>query len=189
MQCYIIGSPTCQGGKLVNCSDGEVCTTLIEEFTQPLTVSNTLLRSCGPPYQCNQNGSYTTADRRVRMSTSCCSTNNCTPEFPILPIVYNEKNGKICHSCVTGGGPCEGNETISCLGEETQCLRLFTIIKGDDHTVEAHHGCTTESVCDVRSKTVVLEEINVTSIFDCNSATRLADFPFFYVILLLRFLN
>ncbi|XP_053547097.1 phospholipase A2 inhibitor gamma subunit B-like [Bombina bombina] len=131
MQCVETGS-SCSGSS-VSCGSGEHCgsTYGVTTFTGGAEVKF-FTRSCIPASECNANGGFSNPYIQVKLSSSCCSTDNCTPITPILPTGSTQPNGLTCRSCFSATSDwCYTEDTMSCTGDEDRCILQSTNVAGN----------------------------------------------------------
>ncbi|XP_073457831.1 uncharacterized protein [Aquarana catesbeiana] len=103
-------------------------------------------RSCGEKSMCSQKESFTYSNGVIKISSSCCSTSNCSPPMPALPQTKTEKNGVSCMDCRgSGDTPCTSSTHRDCTGDEKQCVSLTITTKPADNT--SLRGCGTPGLC------------------------------------------
>ncbi|XP_069802882.1 phospholipase A2 inhibitor 25 kDa subunit-like [Dendropsophus ebraccatus] len=156
-QCMSTISPLCSGPSKT-CSSGYQCGSTYTESTTAVGGNIVgIVRTCLPSFHCNINGSTTLKQEQVRIATSCCSTDNCTPNIPAFPTIGTKSNGVVCRSCVsTHSTWCYTKETIHCTGDETMCLLQTTKIKGSVKLSAAVRGCATPSICNLGEKSLTV---------------------------------
>ncbi|KAM3923434.1 phospholipase A2 inhibitor and Ly6/PLAUR domain-containing protein-like [Leptodactylus fuscus] len=159
---------TCTGSS-VACPAGSLCgSTYTETSVGGSTSAQSLIMTCTPSSQCHFNGSLSMLQGRVRMVTSCCSTDNCVPTIPALPAIGSNPNGLVCRSCVSASSTwCYTSDTVQCTGDENMCLLQTTEIKGTLST--AIRGCTTKSLCDLGSQSQTIQGVTTNVKFICTS--------------------
>ncbi|XP_053547096.1 phospholipase A2 inhibitor gamma subunit B-like [Bombina bombina] len=150
VQCVGTGS-SCTGSS-VTCGSGEQCLSAYTVTTVTGGVETTVFaRSCSPASECNAKGSISNPIMKVKFSSSCCGTDNCTPTAPTLPTGSSQPNGLTCRSCVSATSDwCYTEDTMSCTGDEDRCILQSTNLAG---TKTAIRGCATKSICDSLSVT------------------------------------
>ncbi|KAJ1132748.1 hypothetical protein NDU88_011051 [Pleurodeles waltl] len=104
IKCSVEDKLTCTGPPVICQSDSSVC---ISKLTRTLTGSGSIRkwttefsRSCGSyKKQCLKLESVTAPNYHVRSNSSCCNTNNCDPDTPILLKASYIPNGVMCGAC------------------------------------------------------------------------------------------
>ncbi|XP_044125182.1 phospholipase A2 inhibitor and Ly6/PLAUR domain-containing protein-like [Bufo gargarizans] len=87
------------------------------------------------------------------MSSSCCNTDNCTPNTPTLPTISSNPNGLVCRYCASVDSTwCHTDDTVQCTGEQNMCLLQTTHVSGSVSASSAIRGCATKSICDLGSQ-------------------------------------
>ncbi|MEE6515850.1 hypothetical protein FKM82_024972 [Ascaphus truei] len=144
---------SCTGTSLT-CPAGGVC---MSGYTVSrlggIEATKMFIRGCESQSQCGMSGSFTIPDGTTKTSTSCCTTDNCTPPIPTLPANNNVKNGLTCRTCVSADSNwCYTPDTIQCTGDEKMCLLQSTKISGSSSLTTAIRGCATQSICNISSQ-------------------------------------
>ncbi|XP_044134623.1 phospholipase A2 inhibitor and Ly6/PLAUR domain-containing protein-like [Bufo gargarizans] len=143
---------TCSGPSLT-CSSGQHCGTTYRETIAAGLKSISLTRSCTLATQCGFRGTVGIQHGNIRMGTSCCNSDNCTPSLPSLPIRSSYTNGLVCRSCKSDDSArCHTADTIECTGDENMCLLQTTHESGSASASSAIRGCATESICNLGSQ-------------------------------------
>lgn len=90
-------------------------------------------------------GSMTTAGFYISYNTTCCNTDNCFPEGPLLQERSLIKNGVTCPAChVEKQDPCVPERAMACTGEETHCVfQNSTMYKA--YNIYSY-GCATKNI-------------------------------------------
>ncbi|KAL7859155.1 hypothetical protein SRHO_G00143020 [Serrasalmus rhombeus] len=84
-------------------------------------------------------GSLNLGFSSLSLSSQCCSTDLCNSQkAPALS--QGSSNGNKCYTCT--GDDCTG--TVSCLGDEAQCISATGTVAGAQVTVK---GCVSRSLC------------------------------------------
>ncbi|XP_040183144.1 phospholipase A2 inhibitor and Ly6/PLAUR domain-containing protein-like isoform X2 [Rana temporaria] len=132
--------------------------------------SQTFLRECGDRATCHLSGTLSVPNERIQSSATCCNSDGCTPEKPVLPPISNEKNGVSCQSCrSTGEGSCQSSDYIQCVGEEVKCFKQSQTIKGSEWTKKSSmRGCTTKTNCNISHAEGSIGDMTVTTDFTCS---------------------
>ncbi|XP_053547221.1 phospholipase A2 inhibitor and Ly6/PLAUR domain-containing protein [Bombina bombina] len=152
VECF--GTSSSCTGSSKTCATGYQCLSTYSVTTVTGgTEVNLFARSCSPASECNVKGSISNPYMKVRVSSSCCSTDNCTPTTPTLPTYSSQQNGLTCRSCISATSDwCYTQETVSCTGDEDRCILQSTNLAG---TKTAVRGCATKSICDSASQTSI----------------------------------
>ncbi|XP_069803906.1 phospholipase A2 inhibitor and Ly6/PLAUR domain-containing protein-like [Dendropsophus ebraccatus] len=158
-------STTCSGSS-VTCAPGLVCgSTYGETIIGGQTFKN-VLRSCAPTNECSLKGNIDLSPSKIRMVTTCCETDNCTPEGPEYVPISSQPNGVECPFCVNIlSSTCQSSATIKCTGQENRCLHATAETTGVGGILQ---GCTTESFCGLGSGSVNIGETAVKVKFECS---------------------
>ncbi|XP_069804491.1 phospholipase A2 inhibitor and Ly6/PLAUR domain-containing protein-like [Dendropsophus ebraccatus] len=136
--------------------------------------SLTFTRGCAPTNQCNITGSLTFQGGKVRISTSCCNSDNCNATSPTLPADNTTANGLTCRTCSTSTTDyCYTDSTLQCYGAETMCSRMATYITGSSGSAtNSIRGCATPSVCNLLgNQQATYGSTNVAVITFCSSGS------------------
>ncbi|XP_077312661.1 phospholipase A2 inhibitor gamma subunit B-like [Lithobates pipiens] len=146
-------SDSCTGPS-VTCPSGSACGAQYREtWFKGVLASKQYMMLCVPQNSCNVIGSFSQPNYvKVKMGTSCCTSNQCTPSLPSLPRDSSGSNGLTCRSCVSlDSAWCYTPDTMQCTGEENMCL--LQTRKGSVKPMEskAIRGCATKSICDFGS--------------------------------------
>uniref|UniRef100_A0A8C5QVD3 UPAR/Ly6 domain-containing protein n=1 Tax=Leptobrachium leishanense TaxID=445787 RepID=A0A8C5QVD3_9ANUR len=87
------------------------------------------VRSCLLENMCSLKGSITYTGGTIRIGSSCCNTDNCTPSQPTLPAVSSQSNNLTCRTCISASSAsCYTSDTIQCTGNENMCLLESSVI-------------------------------------------------------------
>ncbi|KAM4651858.1 uncharacterized protein O3C94_014213 [Discoglossus pictus] len=179
IQCISRNSASCTGPS-VTCPYDHICASA---YTVTTTgggkTSEVFSKSCVPQNKCYITGSYTISNSKVKMATSCCVTDNCTPPSPELPSDNSIPNGRACRSCVSSSsGVCDTGYTIQCTGDERFCF-LQSSQSG------INYGCASKSICDTQDLQGV--PANVTMLCTSGGASLCGDllFPHVFALLLM----
>lgn len=147
--CWNLSGEPCTGPTLT-CPSDNVCVAALSAVRIGNVVTPQYSITCGTRDQCDVTGSLTFNSGTVRVGTSCCSTDNCTPAYPALPSESSEKNGLTCKTCSYDKSDyCLTSETLQCTGEETKCGRTGRILSGTINLKDTIRGCATKSFCDI----------------------------------------
>ncbi|XP_066462626.1 uncharacterized protein [Eleutherodactylus coqui] len=110
-----------------------------------IQISKLFVRGCGTRSQCSISGSLSIPLSRMVASTTCCYTDRCMPSRPILPPAPTNLNGVVCKTCQgLQDYPCESDEYINCVGNETKCISQFGTTSG---AKTALRGCSSPDLC------------------------------------------
>ncbi|KAM4015094.1 phospholipase A2 inhibitor and Ly6/PLAUR domain-containing protein-like [Anomaloglossus baeobatrachus] len=162
-------SSTCSGNS-GTCPSGQVCGTAYLETTKGGKKTEFVMRSCTPSSECNIKGSTSTAEAQLRMVTSCCNTDNCSPSSLELPAKGTNLNGLVCRSCVSDDSTwCYTPDTVQCTGDENMCLLQSTKMSGSASKSAAYRGCATKSICDLGSTSKTIGSLLIEEKTICTS--------------------
>ncbi|XP_040277191.1 phospholipase A2 inhibitor and Ly6/PLAUR domain-containing protein-like [Bufo bufo] len=160
---------TCSGPS-ITCPSGNQCASTYTETTTAGMKSTSLGRICAPSSQCGFWGSVTLQQGHIRMSTSCCNTDNCAPDLPTFPTTNSTPNGLVCRSCMSADSSwCYTDDTVQCTGDENRCLLMKTYVSGSMSLSTAFRGCATKSICDIGSQSKSFGGVTSSIKFICTS--------------------
>uniref|UniRef100_A0A8C5WDH1 UPAR/Ly6 domain-containing protein n=1 Tax=Leptobrachium leishanense TaxID=445787 RepID=A0A8C5WDH1_9ANUR len=147
IQCMSNKSTQCSGPSVPCPSDEHSCLSAYGLTTMGnKEVGKAFIRMCQNRTFCNQFGSIGFSIGRIKSSTTCCSTDNCTPPIPTFQNEVHQKNGVTCQTCIsTNTNSCVPMETMACTGSENKCITQITDVSGSK---TALRGCSTELICD-----------------------------------------
>ncbi|KAM4700395.1 uncharacterized protein O3C94_001546 [Discoglossus pictus] len=136
-------------GSLSSCTESNaVCASRFMQFSDDMTFVE---RGCAVPTYCNQ--SLTVPSANIKISSSCCNTEGCTPTVPSM-----NGNGVMCPSCyVQGSNQCPQVNSIECFGNETKCFTYSS--SAGSASSYLLKGCTTEQLCSGTNGTIVPVEL------------------------------
>ncbi|XP_068098431.1 uncharacterized protein [Hyperolius riggenbachi] len=154
ISCVSCTSPSqtlCTGTSISCPSLNDVCMSTYTEtklLDYGLT-SWTLVRGCGLPSQCNQPKSLSNNNVTVDLNTACCSTDNCNPGEPIVPVNSQVRNGLMCPSCFSlASTTCAQQTEVLCTGNETVCTTYeLSSISDPTKPFLEMAGCATPNLC------------------------------------------
>ncbi|XP_072282871.1 uncharacterized protein [Pyxicephalus adspersus] len=162
IQCLSTNSTSCTGNA-VTCPNGYFCGTSYTEST--VAGVTRYIRSCTPQTQCDKIISVTTLYGTTKMSTSCCTSDNCTAPILAVQPPSSELNGVTCPSCQSSQSTwCHDAQTVQCKGEETVCALHSTTIDGKSSAIR---GCARPSACDTQTYTINGKSIIYQGICSC----------------------
>ncbi|XP_068099209.1 phospholipase A2 inhibitor and Ly6/PLAUR domain-containing protein-like [Hyperolius riggenbachi] len=132
MKCSNITAAMCTGPS-VTCTSGLACRALYAEVSadgSSGTISTHFVgMSCASESQCNVQGSIGIVGGKIKLATSCCTTDNCNVTLPSLPADNSVANGLTCPFCVPSSTSCNAS-SMQCLGNENQCVLLNGSLTG-----------------------------------------------------------
>ncbi|KAM4014650.1 phospholipase A2 inhibitor and Ly6/PLAUR domain-containing protein-like [Anomaloglossus baeobatrachus] len=161
VECYNITSPQCTG-HTKDC-DGGIC------MSGLISLGDYTLfgRSCAPNKEtCGISGSITSASRAM-LSTSCCTTNGCTPEELKLPPTSTQQNGVTCDTCASSS---QDQCKIECTGGEKNCASVDLTTAGPGLGTKIR-GCATDSVCNFGDHSFDIDGVVITLSIVCGGAS------------------
>ncbi|MEE6481905.1 hypothetical protein FKM82_013060 [Ascaphus truei] len=135
-QCVALSGTSCTGPS-ITCPANKVCMAAYSVTTAGgVEISNVFGRNCELQNKCGLSGSVNVPNGKIKMGTSCCTTDNCTPSMPTLPADNDVKNGLTCRTCTsTNSAWCYTTDTMLCTGSENMCLLQSTKITGNHKRV------------------------------------------------------
>ncbi|XP_069802578.1 phospholipase A2 inhibitor gamma subunit B-like isoform X1 [Dendropsophus ebraccatus] len=135
---------SCNASSMV-CPEDQACAS---SYTLTNTHGAVFTMSCAPRHHCDSPGSITASNGRIRRSTTCCYTDNCTPPPPVLPEKSFQPNGLSCGTCLSAHSKwCYSKHTIDCTGDEDACLLQTSEYYAPIRRSVAVRGCATKSIC------------------------------------------
>ncbi|XP_075695166.1 uncharacterized protein LOC142661629 [Rhinoderma darwinii] len=168
--CLSTSSQTCTGSS-VTCPSGFLCGSSYSETDIGGTAIRIFARECTPSSQCDVKGSIGLKQGQIKMSSSCCGTDSCTPAIPALPTTSSVPNGLVCRSCLSADSNwCYTSDTLQCTGDQNMCLLQTTQITGSASVSSAIRGCASKSICDLGSQSQTIGGTSTVVKFICTSA-------------------
>ncbi|KAM9299497.1 phospholipase A2 inhibitor gamma subunit B-like [Gastrophryne carolinensis] len=147
-----------------------------------ITLDANFVMACSPREQCDTQGSVSIPHGKIKRSTTCCYSDNCTPETPQLSEDDPNDNGLICATCVSANSDsCYPENTMRCTGKENMCLLQTTYTYAPVQSTIALRGCATKSLCDLGTQKVSFGQVNMTMKFKCSSSGSTLRCPLFLV--------
>ncbi|XP_069058178.1 phospholipase A2 inhibitor NAI-like isoform X1 [Pleurodeles waltl] len=153
-QCISSNDTACTGSSQACPTTADNCiSTLTQTIITGGSPTTLFARTCGTSSDCNKTASLSNPKISVKISSTCCSTKDCTPEQPKLPSSKTTKTNVTCLSCLdVSSSSCYSSETITCSGDETKCIRYaVTMTAGSATSKVAVRGCATPSFCALKS--------------------------------------
>ncbi|XP_077788742.1 phospholipase A2 inhibitor and Ly6/PLAUR domain-containing protein-like [Podarcis muralis] len=146
---------SCKGGKSEICHSNPICVSgvLDNNIVQQYKVAT--YRGCGHSQRCHSGDySLTSANGKyLQMKVFCCGTYKCNKEPLYVPPREDlSSNGLWCPACF--GQTCEGQGSVSCLGNETKCIDYSSgaiYVYGFLPPLTLK-GCATEDMCALNGK-------------------------------------
>ncbi|XP_040277122.1 phospholipase A2 inhibitor and Ly6/PLAUR domain-containing protein-like isoform X3 [Bufo bufo] len=167
---YCISNETTCSGTSITCYSGLQCGSTYTETTIAGMKSTSLGRICAPSSQCGLKGSVGLQQGHIRMSTSCCNTDNCAPDPPTYATTSSTPNGLVCRSCMSADSTwCYTDDTVQCTGDENMCLLMTTYVSGSMSASTAIRGCASKSICDIGSQSASAGGVTSDVKFICTS--------------------
>ncbi|KAJ1132796.1 hypothetical protein NDU88_011097 [Pleurodeles waltl] len=171
--CFGLNPAMCIGSVQTCASSDDVCmATYTSEKVGPLEAT-TFIRMCGKASSCKQDQTLTTAGYAMRRSTTCCTSDNCTPPVPTLPPAPEAKeNGVVCRACYANDASyCDTKTEMKCTGSENKCARYAITSTKDSKTVQsALRGCASHQFCEVGSSSSTAAGFTTKSDMACTDA-------------------
>ncbi|XP_063798374.1 urokinase plasminogen activator surface receptor-like [Pseudophryne corroboree] len=134
-----------------------------------VTVRDIYAWSCVPNEECNTKGSLSIPDSKIKVATTCCYTDNCTPSTPTLSADSSQPNGLTCRTCLSADSDyCYTEDTVKCNGDENMCiLQRNTIIEAKTKRSVVIRGCATKSYCSMGSSSASDGDLEVHMAITC----------------------
>ncbi|MEE6481904.1 hypothetical protein FKM82_013060 [Ascaphus truei] len=192
-QCVALSGTSCTGPS-ITCPANKVCMAAYSVTTAGgVEISNVFGRNCELQNKCGLSGSVNVPNGKIKMGTSCCTTDNCTPSMPTLPADNDVKNGLTCRTCTsTNSAWCYTTDTMLCTGSENMCLLQSTKITGVLTSTAALRGCATESICKIGRQSESGNGLNIEVDFFCSNGSVDLHKGFFFpalTLLLMKLLS
>ncbi|XP_069496945.1 phospholipase A2 inhibitor gamma subunit B-like [Ambystoma mexicanum] len=129
-------------------------------------------RMCGQAIFCKIDQTMTAPSMTIRKSTTCCTSDTCTPPEPKEPVAPDTKeNGVTCHACSAQDYYCDTKEKMKCTGSETRCSRYaLKTEQGSKVSQIALRGCASENFCAVGSSSKGIGGTSITIDMACTDA-------------------
>ncbi|KAM3833668.1 phospholipase A2 inhibitor and Ly6/PLAUR domain-containing protein-like [Vipera latastei] len=143
-----------------------------------------IIKSCVPSSVCEDGSAHINLGKKGRSRTSvfCCKHDACNTDFPVkLPELDTKVNGLQCPACYASFPDSCKDDTVDCVGSESQCIDLAGYIHFENTSTKvAMKGCTTHAVCDATiggAATFSQASSTITSL-ECTPAVSMASsFP------------
>ncbi|CAN2388070.1 u-PAR/Ly-6 domain [Pristimantis euphronides] len=162
--CTASDAQSCQASSVV-CPEDYVCAS---SYTLTNTHQTIFAMSCAPRHHCDSPGSISASNGRIRRSTTCCYTDNCTPVPPILLDDDFRPNGLRCQTCLSMySNWCYSKRTIECTGEEDACLLHTSQYYAPIRRSVAVRGCATKSICSLGTQWIEFGTLKMKSKYSC----------------------
>lgn len=171
--CFGLSPALCAGSVLSCASSEDVCMSTYNSVKVGLLDSTQFYRMCGKSSACKQGQTLTTTGYTMRRSTTCCSSDNCTPPTPTLPPApETQENGVVCRSCYAGDASyCDTKAEMKCTGSENKCARYSITSTKDSKTSQyAVRGCASQQFCEAGSGSSTIAGVTMTSDMVCTDA-------------------
>ncbi|XP_063794614.1 phospholipase A2 inhibitor and Ly6/PLAUR domain-containing protein-like [Pseudophryne corroboree] len=169
-------------GETTQCAANQACGGVrTASIANGVTVSEIYVLSCVTNEKCNTNASLSTPSSKIKLATSCCYMDNCTPSTPTLAADSSQPNGLTCRTCLSAYSDyCYTGDTIGCNGDENMCiLQRTNIINAQIKQSVAIRGCATKSYCSIGSNSTSNGNLEVNVVITCsNGAFGLRSSPF-----------
>ncbi|XP_018082226.2 cell wall protein AWA1-like isoform X2 [Xenopus laevis] len=132
-------------GTSIKCASEEYCISWYIEETNDGNKTKMLIRSCAPIEQCDFSASINSTGGSIKMVSSCCNSDNCTPHLPPLPSDSNQLLEITCPTCTNSEfNFCNSEDTMRCSGKESRCIEYSSL---SGNSTKAVRGCATRSSC------------------------------------------
>ncbi|XP_075047818.1 phospholipase A2 inhibitor and Ly6/PLAUR domain-containing protein-like [Mixophyes fleayi] len=191
IECSVLSDQICTAPSKLCPSGNYSCVLAYVETTMGgQKFPNLYIRQCGDRSMCNRLGSISLPNGRMKTSSTCCDTDNCTSPHPVLPEETFGKNGVKCKACYTqNANKCAAESVMDCVGKETECITQFTNTTGDISATTIMRGCATKEMCEPASQVVDLGNMVVHAESTCaNSGVYIHQslFPLIISVCLFR---
>ncbi|XP_040182769.1 uncharacterized protein LOC120915992 isoform X2 [Rana temporaria] len=144
--CFSPNEDSCTGFP-ITCPPSYVCASQYTISIIGGVVMKDFQRLCVPQNECNVTGSFTLSSLVGKIATTCCFTDNCSPETPKVPDGSSQPNGVWCQQCQEDIASCTGSR-VECTGEDTMCLLETQKTTTGSHTVyRSKRGCASKGFC------------------------------------------
>ncbi|XP_072282039.1 phospholipase A2 inhibitor and Ly6/PLAUR domain-containing protein-like [Pyxicephalus adspersus] len=189
MDCRSADEKQCIGPTLT-CAHGFVCKAEKITFKGHCNVTGSYVKTCAPINQCALKGiARFPKGMNLKMSTSCCTTNNCNPDQPTFPAAVLKHNGIECPFCMSEGSDCYSSENMPCTGNETMCIyQTADITVGKSLERKAFRGCATQSICNLIRLSYGSNGIHTDIKISCTSGTKGLQNGFYILAIICPFL-
>ncbi|XP_030069046.1 phospholipase A2 inhibitor and Ly6/PLAUR domain-containing protein [Microcaecilia unicolor] len=171
-RCTNLHGASCTGVSETCGASKSLCIATLKETFMESHKRQIFEKACGRKENC-WNSSMTAGNFRVTVNTLCCTSDLCNNGKPKLLSVNTTLNGQTCPSCFSSmnANSCDEEETMSCRGEETECIQFDVVKRG---FVTELRGCATEQMSDSRGKAAFPEKsIHVINFSKSNCSTQL----------------
>ncbi|XP_077312634.1 phospholipase A2 inhibitor and Ly6/PLAUR domain-containing protein-like isoform X1 [Lithobates pipiens] len=146
------GDFTCTGEDK-ECGRDNVCAATSSITMMEGHSTKSFSRYCARRSNCGASGSIVFQGGYFKTSTSCCTSDYCSPTTPTLPQDAIRRNGLSCRSCTALDSDwCHTKETIDCTGDENRCILQRDVYSGKKYAKTAMRGCGTKTLCDLGSQ-------------------------------------
>ncbi|KAM3922409.1 phospholipase A2 inhibitor and Ly6/PLAUR domain-containing protein-like [Leptodactylus fuscus] len=141
-------SSTCLDSNVTCSLNSSLCGLLYKETITGGNKTVRLKRICEHPSDCNINATASTLQGQIRIATTCCSDDYCTPAIPTFSPTSAIPNGLLCPSCMSNSSTvCETSYALQCTGDEEYCFRQSLNVTGVVSFASVIRGCATQSYC------------------------------------------
>ncbi|KAM4650699.1 phospholipase A2 inhibitor and Ly6/PLAUR domain-containing protein-like [Discoglossus pictus] len=135
-------------------------------------VSKIFSRQCAKHNVCNKYASVSLSNSQIKTSSSCCFTDNCSPDTPKIAPDNPTKNGVSCMTCTdTNSKSCIGME-MECTGDETKCFTQITTISAPRPSTVVVRGCSNEALCYIGNQEAEVGSLKVKTEISCDDGNR-----------------
>ncbi|XP_069058177.1 phospholipase A2 inhibitor and Ly6/PLAUR domain-containing protein-like [Pleurodeles waltl] len=153
-------------------SRSDACVSKYTETTADGYLKKEFLRSCGTfSENCNRIESLTSQHLEIRGNSTCCTTNDCLPPTPTVPVTGTTLNGVMCRTCVTGDSTyCYTRDTIECKGIQNKCVHLGIKTTGKVYSTVAFRGCGSPHLCATGTFVSTSEDVTTEITMQCSDS-------------------
>ncbi|KAM8927845.1 phospholipase A2 inhibitor NAI-like [Pelodytes ibericus] len=154
IQCASINDMQCSGPSVVCQAPQDACMSSYTMTTMgEMEIGKIFARSCETRFACQNTGSISMPNGRIKQGSSCCFSDNCTPTSPRFPTEKQEKNGVKCPGCYAlNSNKCSFEYTMECVGDEIKCINHTETTLGEIQSSVALQGCATKELCNIKNQ-------------------------------------
>ncbi|KAM6437627.1 phospholipase A2 inhibitor and Ly6/PLAUR domain-containing protein-like [Liasis olivaceus] len=140
-----------------------------------------IIKNCVPSSVCEVGSAHINLGKKGRSRTSvfCCKDDACNTDFPVkLPELDTKVNGLWCPACYASFPDSCKDDSVDCVGSESQCIDLAGYIHFEETSTEvAMKGCTTQAVCDatVGGAATFSQASSAITSLECTPASSMAS--------------
>ncbi|XP_063292570.1 phospholipase A2 inhibitor and Ly6/PLAUR domain-containing protein-like [Pelobates fuscus] len=184
IQCVSTNKMQCSGKSMVCPATFDAC---ISSYTLTIVggmeIGKIFTRHCSARAACDSYGSVSMPDGRIKRTSSCCFSDNCTPSIPTFPPDRHDKNGVKCPGCYSPNDrSCVPEYIIECVGEEIRCINHTETMKsGEVESAVALQGCASIDLCAAGSQELQVDNIRSRIEMTCMSSSVCLQHGFLFL--------